>query len=99
MVGHLSAHHHQIGREAGGPGVPRGRPALHEAEAAVSLDALRRLDPRAFDMVFIVFAPRLNGWLLGMGASPAVAEELVQEAFLRLVRHAGRLNDDTRVGA
>ncbi len=34
-----------------------------------------------------------------MGASRSVAEELVQEAFLRLAKHAPTLRDDTRVGA
>lgn len=78
---------------------PPVRPALHDAEDAISLDDLRRLDPRAFDLAFVVFSPRLNGWLIRMGASRTVAEELVQEAFLRLARHAPRLKDDTRVGA
>src|SRR5262245_60648373 len=34
-----------------------------------------------------------------MGASAEVAEELVQAAFVRLVRHAPRLQDVTRLGA
>lgn len=75
------------------------RGALRVQEDSVSLDGLKRLDARAFDAAFVVFAPRLNGWLLRMGASRPVAEELVQEAFLRLARHAPNLRDDTRVGA
>ena len=75
------------------------RAALRVEEDRVSLDGLKRLDARAFDTAFVVFAPRLNGWLLRMGASRTVAEELVQEAFLRLARHAPNLRDDTRVGA
>lgn len=69
------------------------------AEERVSLSALQALEPRAFELAFEIFAPRLNGWLLRMGASRAVAEELVQEAFLRLARHAPTLRPDTRLGA
>lgn len=75
------------------------RRTLRAEEDRVSLAGLRALDSRAFDTAFAVFAPRLNGWLLRMGASRSVAEELVQEAFLRLAKHAPRLKDDTRVGA
>lgn len=69
------------------------------ADPEVPLDALRRLDPGAVDAVFDAYSGRLNGFLRRMGASADVAEELVQEAFVRLVRHAPRLADDTRVGA
>ncbi|MDP2309889.1 MAG: sigma-70 family RNA polymerase sigma factor [Pseudomonadota bacterium] len=61
--------------------------------------ALRRLDPGAIEEVFDAFGARLNGFLRRMGASPEVAEELVQETFVRLVRHAPRLKEDTRIGA
>jgi RNA polymerase sigma-70 factor (ECF subfamily) len=64
-----------------------------------ALDALRRLEPGAIDAVFDAYGARLNGFLRRMGASVEVAEELVQETFVRLVRHAPRLADDTRVGA
>jgi RNA polymerase sigma-70 factor (ECF subfamily) len=72
---------------------------LRREEYTVSVAGLRALDARAFDAAFAIFAPRLNGWLLRLGASRTVAEELVQEAFLRLVRHAPALREDTRVGA
>lgn len=68
-------------------------------EANVSLSALRALQPRAFDQTFNLYAPRLNGWLLRMGAPRTVAEELVQETFLRLAKHAPTLRDDTQIGA
>jgi RNA polymerase sigma-70 factor (ECF subfamily) len=70
-----------------------------QAEDTVSVAGLRALEPRAFDQAFRVYSPRLNGWLLRMGAPRPVAEELVQEAFLRLARHAPTLRPDTRVGA
>jgi RNA polymerase sigma-70 factor (ECF subfamily) len=69
------------------------------SDPEVDLAALRRLEPGAIDAVFDAWNARLNGWLRRMGASAEVAEELVQEAFVRLVRHAPRLADDTRLGA
>lgn len=72
--------------------------ALLPPDPALDLDALRRLDPAAVDGVFDAWSGRLNGFLRRLGASPEVAEELVQEAFVRLVRHAPRLADDTRIG-
>lgn len=68
-------------------------------EPAIDIAALRRLDARAVDDVFDAYSPRLNGFLRRSGASVEVAEELVQETFVRLVRHAPRLADDTRIGA
>ena len=61
--------------------------------------ALRRLDAAAIDRVFDAYSGRLNGFLRRMGATVEVAEELVQETFVRLVRHAPRLADGTRIGA
>lgn len=75
------------------------RAQLRDAEDTISLPRLRALDPVAFNAAFTVFAPRLNGYLLRMGLSQSVAEELVQEAFLRLARHAPQLREDTRIGA
>lgn len=69
------------------------------SEPEVDLAALRRLEPRAIDAVFDAFSPRLNGFLRRMGASQEIAEELVQETFVRMVRHATRLAPDTRIGA
>jgi RNA polymerase sigma-70 factor (ECF subfamily) len=68
-------------------------------EPVVDLAALRRLEPGAVDAAFDAWNGRLNGYLRRLGASPEVAEELVQEAFVRLVRTAPRLAEDTRLGA
>lgn len=69
------------------------------SEPAIELAALRRVDPSAVDAVFDAWSGRLNGYLRRLGASPEVAEELVQETFVRLIRAAPRLVDGTRVGA
>lgn len=81
------------------PGMCVDRSVTSLPDAPVDLPALRRLDPDAVDAVFDAYAHRLNGFLRRLGASAEVAEELVQEAFVRLVRHAPRLADDTRLAA
>jgi RNA polymerase sigma-70 factor (ECF subfamily) len=70
---------------------------MHAPEPPIA--AVRALDPVAIDALVTHYAPRLVGFLRRLGASPQVAEELVQETFVRLVRHAPGLRDDTRVGA
>ena len=55
-----------------------------EQMAAVAL----RRDMDCFMRIYDHFAPRLQRYLLGMGVSAARAEELVQEALLRLWRRA-----------
>jgi RNA polymerase sigma-70 factor (ECF subfamily) len=59
---------------------------------------LREGDPAAYDLVFAHYRPRIYGFLLRMSRRPEVADELLQETFLRLARHAGRLHPDTRLG-
>lgn len=63
------------------------------------VDGLRRGDPQAFDAVFGAYRRRLYGYLVRMCRRRDVAEDLVQEAFLRLAQHAKRLEPDTRLGA
>ncbi len=59
---------------------------------------LREGDPAAFDVVYANYRPRVYGFLVRMSRRPEVAEELLQETFLRLARHAGRLDPETRLG-
>lgn len=61
------------------------------------LPDLQRGDPRALDAVVVALRPRLYSFLLRLVRRAEVAEELLQEAFLRLVRHASRLPADTRL--
>lgn len=76
---------------------PPARPRLPDPE--VDLAALRRLDASAVDAAFEAWSPRVHAFLRRLGASPELAEELVQETFVRLVRHAPTLREDTRLGA
>ncbi|WP_207780458.1 sigma-70 family RNA polymerase sigma factor [Pokkaliibacter plantistimulans] len=51
-------------------------------------------DKASFMQIYDYFAPRLNSYLHGLGASPALAEELVQESLLSLWRKAHQFNPD-----
>ena len=59
---------------------------------------LRERDPRAFEAVHDAFNARLFSFLARLANSRDVAEDLLEETWLRLVAHAGRLQPDTRLG-
>ena len=59
---------------------------------------LRTGDPAAFDSVYDAFHARLYNFLARLSNSRDVAEDLVEETWLRLVVHAQRLQPDTRLG-
>ena len=70
-----------------------------EADERAWVDGLRRGDAQAFDAVFAAYRRRLYGYLVRMTRRKDAAEDLLQEAFLRLAQHARRLDADTRLGA
>ena len=59
---------------------------------------LRAGDPAAFDVVHSAFNGRLYNFLARLSNRRDVAEDLLEETWLRLVKHAGRLRPDTRLG-
>ena len=59
---------------------------------------LRAGDTGAFDEVYDAYRPRVFAFLLRMTRSRTLAEDLLDETWLRLVRHAPRLLPDTRIG-
>jgi RNA polymerase sigma-70 factor, ECF subfamily len=61
------------------------------------VERLRTGDASAFDVVHAGFNPRLFSFLLRLSRSRPVAEDLLEETWLRLVTHAGRLRPDTRL--
>lgn len=70
-----------------------------DREAELSLVArLRERDSAAFDLVHDEFNGRLFNFLSRLSRRPDVAEDLLEETWLRLVTHASRLTDDTRLG-
>jgi RNA polymerase sigma-70 factor, ECF subfamily len=68
-----------------------------ETELAL-VGRLRDGDTAAFDAVYDAFNARLFTFLLRLSRRREVAEDLLEETWLRLVRHAHRLRADTRLG-
>ena len=60
---------------------------------------LRSGDGEAFDAIYDEYRPRIFGFLLRLSRRRTVAEDLLDETFLRLVRHAPALRTDTSLGA
>ena len=60
---------------------------------------LRAGDTEAFDTLYDEYRPRIFGFLLRLSRRRAVAEDLLDETFLRLVRHVRTLRPDTNLGA
>jgi len=69
-----------------------------ETELAL-VGRLREGDPAAFDAVHAEFHPRLFNFLARLSRRRDVAEDLLEETWLRLVANARRLDPDTRLGA
>jgi RNA polymerase sigma-70 factor (ECF subfamily) len=60
---------------------------------------LQRGDAAAFDRVYELYRPRLFAFLMRLSRRRTVAEDLLDETWLRLVAHAGSLRADTRLAA
>jgi RNA polymerase sigma-70 factor (ECF subfamily) len=59
---------------------------------------LRAGDTVAFDEVYDAYRPRVFTFLFRMSRNRTVAEDLMDEVWLRLVKHATSLRPDTRIG-
>jgi RNA polymerase sigma-70 factor (ECF subfamily) len=60
----------------------------HEKQAALN-DAMDRYvhgQKQAFRTIYVLLAPRMTGWLRARGCSVPLAEDLLQQAFLRIHR-------------
>src|SRR5262245_11813261 len=65
------------------------------------LELVRRVragDAGAFDVVHAMFNARLYGFLARLAGNRDVAEDLLEETWLRFVAHTERLQPDTRLG-
>ena len=69
-----------------------------ETECAL-VARLREGDAAAFDAVHEAFQTRLFTFLLRLSRRRDVAEDLLEETWLRLVKHAHRLRPDTHLAA
>lgn len=68
-----------------------------ETESAL-VARLRDGDTNAFDAIYEAFHARLLTFLVRLTRRRDVAEDLLEETWLRLVKHAARLRPDTRLG-
>ena len=81
---------------AGPPGVSN----LVDRDTELALvERLRQGDADAFDDVYAAFNTQLLTFLVRLSRCRDVAEDLLEETWLRLVTHARRLRSDTRLGA
>lgn len=55
-------------------------------------------DAAAFDVVYAAFNDRLFNFLTRLARNRDAAEDLLEETWLRFVRHAGKLRPDTQLG-
>ena len=60
---------------------------------------LRRGDPAAFDRAYTQHRDRIHRFLLRLAGRRDLADDLFQETFLQLARHALRLAEDTDLAA
>jgi RNA polymerase sigma-70 factor (ECF subfamily) len=63
------------------------------------IDALRRGDAAAFDALYARYRARVLGFLVRLAGRRDVAEDLFQETWVKLARHAPRLAEDTDLAA
>jgi RNA polymerase sigma-70 factor (ECF subfamily) len=75
---------------------PRVISGVSDAELVAGL---RRGDPRAFEAVYHRFRPAIFGFLVRLCRRREVAEELLQETWLRLASGAPALPETTRLAA
>jgi RNA polymerase sigma-70 factor (ECF subfamily) len=73
-------------------------PEVAESDAEL-LAGIRRGDPDAFDAAYARLAPRLFRFLLRLCQRRHVAEDTLQDAWLKLATHAGALAPDTDLAA
>ncbi len=63
------------------------------------VERLRQGEADAFDDVYAAFNGRLFTFLVRLSRHRDVAEDLLEETWLRFVKHSRRLQPDTRLGA
>lgn len=67
-----------------------------ESELAL-VEGLRSGQPGAFDAVYAAYNPRLFNFLARLSRRRDVAEDLLEEMWVRVIEHAGRLKPDTQL--
>jgi len=59
---------------------------------------LKAGDPAAFEAIYEAYRPRLFGYLVRLSRRRDVAEDLLEETWLRLVTRSATLTDEARLG-
>ena len=77
----------------------QGRSVHVDSEEGMLLVELRSGSSIGFDRVYEAYRPRIYAFLLRMTGSSALAEDLLQEAFIKLATKACALAEDTNVKA
>ena len=80
------------------PASPRVVPAVERESELELIVRLKAGDTAAFDAIYDAFNTRLFNFLARLTRNRQQAEDLLEETWLRLVTHAGRLQPDTRLG-
>src|SRR4026208_2206947 len=78
-------------------GAPRVLIEMDRETECTLVGRLRERDADAFDAIHEAFHARLFTFLLRLSRRRDVAEDLLEETWLRLVKHATRLRPDTRI--
>src|SRR3954467_8597576 len=78
-------------------GVPGVIPSVDRETELALVAQLRRGDADAFDAAYAAFNTRLFTFLLRLSRRRDVAEDLLEETWLRLVKSASRLRPDSRL--
>ena len=71
---------------------------MSESDFAL-ITRLRRRDAAAFDEIYARFNTRLFTFLVRLSRDRDKAQDLLEDTWLRLVSHAEKLRDDTRLAA
>jgi RNA polymerase sigma factor (sigma-70 family) len=80
------------------PAAPRRRPTRHDAGLAELVLAARGGDGRAWALLVRRLDPMLRAVARRYGLGPAQIDDVVQETWMRLFEHLGRLRDPAAVG-
>jgi len=70
---------------------------MDRASELVLVNRLRRADAGAFDEVHEAYHPRLFNFLARLSRRRDLAEDLLEETWVRVIEHAGRLRPDTEL--
>jgi RNA polymerase sigma-70 factor (ECF subfamily) len=71
--------------------------AAPERDELACLEAMRRGEPGCLGAFFELWGDRIYGLALRLLGDPAAAEDVVQEAFLKLMANAGRIEGRSRL--